>query len=142
MILDIAPIINGYASDIGYSCIIGQDDVYDELIAGLEPVRDLLVERVRSGDTLKRIYQALDEFIADNGWANVHRCYPLSALGHLLMQIDPDPAGSAPIAGFVGLERRSRRRPSPRSRGVGGRAPHRQARHRRQIGGDAGRDAG
>jgi Xaa-Pro aminopeptidase len=104
LILDIAPIINGYASDIGYSCIIGQDDVYDELIAGLEPVRGLLQERVQAGDTLKRTYQALDAFIADNGWTSVHRCYPMRALGHLLMQIDPDaegsPSSAVPIAGM------------------------------------------
>jgi Xaa-Pro aminopeptidase len=92
LILDIAPIINGYASDIGYSSIIGQNDVFDELIAGLEPVRGFLQERVRGGDTLKRIYQALDAFIADNGWTSVHRCYPLRALGHLLMHLDPGAA--------------------------------------------------
>lgn len=91
LILDIAPIINGYASDVGYSCIVGQDDVFDQLVAGLEPVRAFLHERVRAGDTLKRIYQALDAIVADSGWTSVHRCYPRRALGHLLMHFEADP---------------------------------------------------
>jgi len=91
LILDIAPIINGYASDVGYSCIVGQDDDFDQLVAGLEPVRAFLQERVRAGDTLKRIYRALDAIIADSGWTSVHRCYPLRALGHLLMRFEADP---------------------------------------------------
>lgn len=73
VILRIAPVVSGYPCDVAYSCIVGPNDDYQELFFGLQPIRAFLLERVRAGDTMKRIYQALDARIGDAGWTCVHR---------------------------------------------------------------------
>jgi len=83
VILRIAPIVSGYPCDIAYSCIVGHNDAYEELFVGLEPLRSFLLERMRAGDTMKRVYEALDERIRDEGWTCVHHHAPDRALGHI-----------------------------------------------------------
>jgi hypothetical protein len=100
VIVDLAPVVDGAPSDIGYSCILGENPVYDELVAGLEPMRAFLLEGVRRGDSLRSLYRALDEVIADHGWENCHQHYPARALGHLVMPLAPDPDHDSPIPGF------------------------------------------
>lgn len=101
-IIDLAPVsANGLPTDMGYSCIVGRNEIYDELLAGLEPMRNFLLGRVRAGDTLQKIYRDLDTMIADHGWENCHRRYPQGALGHVVPRLPPDPTDHAPpIAGF------------------------------------------
>jgi hypothetical protein len=102
LIIDIAPVsANGLPTDMGYSCILGKDAVYDELFAALQPMRGFLLRRVRAGATLKSIYRELDTMIKDHGYLNCHRRYPAGALGHLVPRIPPDPPGrESPLNGF------------------------------------------
>ena len=73
VIVDLAPVVDGYCSDIGYSCVVGANDVYEELMAGLAPLRDQLLAGVRAGRTLRDLYVELDTVIADHGWVNCHQ---------------------------------------------------------------------
>ena len=100
IIVDLAPVVDGYCSDIGYSSVVGANDVYDELLAGLAPMREQLLAGVRAGRTLRDLYGELDEVIADHGWVNCHQEYPDRALGHRVMRLDPDPDHAGPIPGF------------------------------------------
>jgi Xaa-Pro aminopeptidase len=100
VIVDLAPVIDGYCSDIGYSSVVGTNDVYEELLAGLAPMRDQLLVGVRAGHTLRDLYVELDEVIADHGWVNCHQEYPDRALGHRVMRLGPDPDHAGPIPGF------------------------------------------
>jgi Xaa-Pro aminopeptidase len=100
VIIDLAPIVDGYSSDIGYSCITGDNAVYDELFAGLEPIRDHLLAGVRAGATLRELYHEVDTIIAEHHWVNCHQHYPDRSLGHLVFRVGPDPDRASPIPGF------------------------------------------
>lgn len=100
IIVDLAPVVDGYTSDIGYSHVVGTNEVYDELLAGLAPMRDQLLAGVRAGRTLRDLYVELDEVIADHGWVNCHQEYPDRALGHRVMRLGPEPDRAGPIPGF------------------------------------------
>jgi len=100
IIVDLAPVVDGYCSDIGYSSVVGANDVYDELLAGLAPMREQLLAGVRAGRTLRDLYGELDEVIADHGWVNCHQEYPDRALGHRVMRLGPDSDNAPPIPGF------------------------------------------
>jgi Xaa-Pro aminopeptidase len=99
-ILDLAPVVDGYCADIGYSCIVGHNDLYEELLAGLQPMRDQLLQGVRAGTTLRTLYRELDDVIADHGWVNCHQQYPDRALGHVVMRLEAEPHRARPIPGF------------------------------------------
>lgn len=101
VIIDIAVVsAHGFPQDLGYSCIVGRNQVYDELLAGLQPMRSFLLQRVRRGETLKRIYEELNVLIADQGWENCHQHYPAHALGHLVPRLPPEPQRAPVIQGF------------------------------------------
>jgi len=100
LIVDLAPVLDGYSSDIGYSCVFGSNVVFDELDAGLAEIRPFLIEGVRAGRTLQSLYRALDAMLTERGWENCHQYYPDRALGHLVFRLDPDPDRTTPIPGF------------------------------------------
>jgi hypothetical protein len=52
LILDLAPALHGIAADVGYSCVFGHNDTFDELDRGLARIRSFLTEGVRSGETM------------------------------------------------------------------------------------------
>jgi Xaa-Pro aminopeptidase len=81
-ILDVAPIVNHYTCDIGYTGSLGEN-------AGLSAARGTLAElreHIRSGFAQKKtgaqIWAEVDQRIATAGFDNIHRLYPLSVLGH------------------------------------------------------------
>ena len=53
-----------------------------------------------AGETLRAIYRALDELLAEHDAQNCHRHYPDGALGHLVFPLEPDPPRPTPLRGF------------------------------------------
>ena len=91
VILDIAPIIDGYSADIGYCFVHGGDPVVDQMDRVLLQVRDHIVKAVRAGRTMRAIYREVDRIVEAAGFVNVHRYYPHRVIGHRLgrMQVGP-----------------------------------------------------
>lgn len=87
VILDIAPIVDGYSADIGYCFVHGGDPMVDAMDRTLLQVRDHILQAVRAGKTMRAIYQEVDAIIEGAGFINVHRYYPHRVLGHRLGRI-------------------------------------------------------
>ena len=84
VILDIAPIVDGYSADIGYCFVHGGDTQVDAMDRTLMKIRDQIVKAVRAGKTMRDIYREVDTTIEADGFINVHRYYPHRVLGHRL----------------------------------------------------------
>jgi Xaa-Pro aminopeptidase len=100
VILDLAPAVNGISADVGYSCVVGKNKLFNELDAGLARIRTMLVEGIRGGDTLRSLSRLLDQLLAERGWENCHRHYPTQGLGHLVFPLEPDPDRASPVPGM------------------------------------------
>jgi Xaa-Pro aminopeptidase len=100
VVIDLAPVSNGIASDAGYSCVLGENETFDELDRGLARVRSFLLDGVRSGEAMGSISRELDFLLARHGWESCHRHYPDHALGHLVFPLGREPDGPSPIPGF------------------------------------------
>jgi hypothetical protein len=100
LIMDLAPATDGFSADIGYSCTVGTNPVFEELDRGLARIRTRLLEGVRSGQTLRAIYLGLDELLAEHDAHSCHRHYPGGALGHLVFPLEVDPPRRTPLRGF------------------------------------------
>ena len=87
VILDIAPIVDGYSADIGYCFVHGGDPMVDAMDRTLLQVRDHILQAVRAGKTMRAIYQEVDAIVEGAGFINVHRYYPHRVLGHRLGRI-------------------------------------------------------
>jgi Xaa-Pro aminopeptidase len=99
-ILDVAPIVDGYAADIGYSFACGDNAELDDLVAALEPFRAAILEHVSRGDTLAEIYRSVEDLLADLGVRNCHRHYPFGVLAHRVYHQPAVPLGQTPLLGF------------------------------------------
>lgn len=83
-ILDIAPIVDGYAADIGYTSTFGPNPLAFELMQGLNELRDLIPLRIMQSVPMDEIYQEIDRWIADHGCQSCHHHYPAGVIGHLV----------------------------------------------------------
>ncbi len=103
-ILDVAPVVDGYTADIGYTFRVPGGAAEDgaELERAMETLREIraaippLVER---GDTMRSIYARVDRMLAARGFENRHRRYPFGVLAHRVHRVTPgrrDPR----LAGF------------------------------------------
>jgi Xaa-Pro aminopeptidase len=86
-ILDCAPVVDGYSSDIGYAGSLGDNPTVDRLVADLEEYRSLILDQVRAGTTLRDIYKAVDAQITRHGYDNRHRVYPGRVIAHQVTHI-------------------------------------------------------
>lgn len=89
-ILDVAPIRDGAVADVGYAAALGRCPAQAAILDDLEAHRDLILERVKAGDTMARVYEAVDALAALQGYDNRHREYPFRALAH---RVDAVPGG-------------------------------------------------
>jgi Xaa-Pro aminopeptidase len=87
VILDIAPIVDGYSADIGYCFVHGGDPRVEAMDRTLLQVRDHILQAVRAGKTMRAIYQEVDALVEAAGFINVHRYYPHRVIGHRLGRI-------------------------------------------------------
>ena len=100
LIVDLAPALQGTSSDIGYSCVLGSNPIFDELDAGLALVRNFLLEGVRADETMRNLYRELDGLLAKKGWENCHQHYPDRAIGHAVFPLPHEPDHPSPVLGF------------------------------------------
>jgi Xaa-Pro aminopeptidase len=81
-ILDVAPIVDGVAADIGYTFKLGENALMDSAMATLRQLRRLILDEIRAGRTMAEVYRRVDQLIADHGFVNCHQKYPFGVLAH------------------------------------------------------------
>jgi Xaa-Pro aminopeptidase len=81
-ILDVAPVVDGYAADIGYASCLGPNPLHDKLMADLAEYRELILAGVRAKKTLRHIYKDVDALLGRHGYRNRHQEYPFGVLAH------------------------------------------------------------
>ena len=91
VVLDIAPIRNGYAADIGYSTSFGRNADVEAMQHALMECRDFILKSVRARKPFRQIYRELDGVIARHGFLNVHRIYPKRVLAHRVFRYERSP---------------------------------------------------
>ena len=88
VILDTAPILDGYPADIGYSLCKGENPVFDQAQADLAGYREQIVDLFNApGIKGQEIYAYIDRKMKSQGYQNRHRSYPLGALRHRLYKM-------------------------------------------------------
>jgi hypothetical protein len=100
MIIDLAPVVDGIPADVGYSCVFGDNRLFDDLDRALPRIRTFLLEGVRAGETMLSLYRELDFLLAQRGWRSCYEQYPDRALGHLVFPLEADPDRPSPLPGF------------------------------------------
>jgi len=88
VILDIAPIRDGYTTDIGYTTSLGRNEDVELLQQALMECRDFVLQAVRARKSFRQIYRELDGVIARHGLLNVHRIYPERVLAHRVFRYE------------------------------------------------------
>ncbi len=82
-ILDVAPIVDGYVSDIGFSNFFGESSLsYKKMIKFLAELRNEIPSIVKTSDSGEQVWKAVDQLILKAGFENIHRQYPFNVLGH------------------------------------------------------------
>lgn len=100
-ILDVAPVVDGYAVDIGYTFACEQAEGLDEAMDTLREIRELVPACVGRGDTMRSIYRRVDRMFGERGYENRHARYPAGVLAHRVGKIKG--RGAQTVAGF-GIE--------------------------------------
>lgn len=99
-ILDVAPMIDGYAADIGYSFSLGENPVLEQALSDLRHFRTLIPERINRGDSLGEVYRAVEDLLADLGYRNCHRKYPFGVLAHRIDHLPSSRLLNREVLGF------------------------------------------
>ncbi len=81
-ILDIAPIVDGYICDIGYTDCMGTNTEFEDARAYLKELRDRIPAMFSQKLSGGEIWAAIDQDIKQHGYENIHAKYPFSVLGH------------------------------------------------------------
>ncbi len=85
VILDTAPIFEGFAADIGYSYFVGErPEEYVKAKNILAEFRKEIPKLFQSEKSTGEIWADVDATIRSEGFRNCHKDYPLGALGHRL----------------------------------------------------------
>lgn len=86
VILDVAPILNGYVADIGYVCSLEPNPELDRAKETLRTIRNELPKLFEAPRTLGEIWTEVDRMVAKAGFKNSYQLYPFSVLGHRVMK--------------------------------------------------------
>jgi Xaa-Pro aminopeptidase len=81
-ILDVAPILNGYISDIGYSGVFGESEEFDQAMEFLRSLREDIPSMFDSARSGGEVWRAIDQKFIQANYDNIHAKYPFSVLGH------------------------------------------------------------
>jgi Xaa-Pro aminopeptidase len=98
-ILDVAPVVGGYTSDIGYAGCLGENAVWNRMLDDLAEYRTLILEQVRERRLFSEIYDAVDQFAAKHGYEPAHHVYPGRVLAHQVWRVR-NPGPKTVVAGF------------------------------------------
>lgn len=81
-ILDVAPIVENYICDIGFSNCFGNDPEFEKARSYLAGLRAAIPGMFRTLTSGSGIWNAIDENILSHDFENIHKKYPFSVLGH------------------------------------------------------------
>jgi Xaa-Pro aminopeptidase len=87
MILDVAPILNGFTCDIGYTVSLGANHELDWAQKVLGDIKKEIPKLFVSRRTGREIWAEVDSLIKAHGYENIHEQYPFSVLGHRVHQV-------------------------------------------------------
>lgn len=100
VILDVAPVIDGYSADIGYSFSFGDNPHVDKACHDLQEFRPLILSEVLAEHPVQQIYRAVDNLTESLGYESCHALYPAGVLGHKVGKIPYSDLLSPRIRGF------------------------------------------
>ena len=89
VIVDAAPVYQGYTVDTSYAFSFGENPLQTELRRALEPLRALIFRRARERATFREIAREVDREIKALGYENCHRKHIAAVLGHRVTKV-PD----------------------------------------------------
>ena len=98
-ILDVAPVVRGYTSDIGYAGCLGENAVWHRMMDDLAEYRTLILDQVRERRLFREIYDAVDQLAAKHGYEPAHHEYPGRVLAHQVWRVR-NPGPKTIVAGF------------------------------------------
>ncbi|MCX6124976.1 MAG: M24 family metallopeptidase [Proteobacteria bacterium] len=83
-ILDVAPIVDGFVCDIGFSGVRGANQDFEKAIFYLENLREQIP--LIASDCVQgcELWFQLDAMMSSQGYENIHKTYPFGVLGHRL----------------------------------------------------------
>jgi len=91
VILDAAPIYDGYLVDTSLPFSFGSNPLMDEMTRQLQDFRPLIKDGVNAGKTFQAIELEVNEMMQDLGYLNCHRKHIGSVLGHRVMKVKNRP---------------------------------------------------
>lgn len=100
VILDVAPVVDGHAADIGYACRLGDNPLHDQMLLDLEVYRRLILDGVRARKNMSDIYRDVDALIVRQGYRNRHQQYPFRVLAHRVNYLPEADRRRSTVAGF------------------------------------------
>lgn len=100
VILDLAPMVDGYVADIGYSTSLGENPLAQQMRRDLLEYRTLILDKVKARCSFREIYQAVDDQIIRQGYENIHRIYPQRVLAHRVAKIEESAISRRTLFGF------------------------------------------
>lgn len=98
-ILDVAPIVNGFICDIGYSTCFGENAEFEKAQSFLNDLRGLIPALFQGNATGQTVCESVDSLIQSAGYEAIHHLYPFSVLGHRVHQ-GVNETGSFSLLGF------------------------------------------
>ncbi len=84
VILDAAPIFDGYTVDTSHAFNFGNSEAFDRIDRELPILRDLIARSVNDGEMFQQIAWDVDDYIRERGFENCHRKHIGAVLGHLV----------------------------------------------------------
>jgi len=100
VILDVAPVVDGHAADIGYACRLGENPLHDQMLLDLEAYRKLILDGVRARKNTSDIYREVDRLILRQGYRNRHQQYPFRVLAHRVNYLPEAERTESTLGGF------------------------------------------
>lgn len=88
VILDAAPIFDGYTVDTSHAENLGGNPIFAKLDSQLPILRDLILRRVNESGTFQKIAWEVDDAIRASGFENCHRKHIGAVLGHRVTKAD------------------------------------------------------
>ena len=101
VILDAAPVYEGYTVDTSYACIAKPNKTFEDLDGRLKELRGLILELTRERRSMQQISWAVDDQIKFWGLENCHRKHIAAVLGHRVTSSSPNLLGNTRIWGLA-----------------------------------------
>ena len=86
-ILDVAPIVDGYICDVGFTGCLAENKELDAAKLFLKELWLTIPKLFSQMASGSEIWKTIDQMIKDEGYENIHNKYPFSVLGHRVYSI-------------------------------------------------------